>query len=128
MAMPDDFLKRGRDVQEQLTGDSLADRPRPDSETLVPELRELSDEANWGRIWARDGLDLRTRSLCVITCLLTLGHYKQAFGQMQGARRIGVTQDELAEVVLQLTFYAGLPVVHEGLALVKRAFDEPLPS
>ena len=43
------------------------------------------------------------------------------------ARRIGVTREELAEAVAQLTFYTGLPVVHEGLAMVERAYeDEPL--
>jgi alkylhydroperoxidase/carboxymuconolactone decarboxylase family protein YurZ len=46
---------------------------------------------------------------------------------MRGARRIGITREELSEAVTQLTFYAGLSVVHEGLALVVRAYeDEPL--
>lgn len=122
------YLERGRAVQLAITGRTAVERTRAGSDSLIPELGELSDEANWGRIWSRDGLDLRTRSLCVITCLLVLGRPNQTFGHMQGARRLGVTREELAEVVLQLTFYAGLPVVHEGLALVKRAYDEPLPE
>jgi 4-carboxymuconolactone decarboxylase len=122
------YLERGREVQALIAGRSAVEGTRAGSNVLVPELGQLSDEANWGRIWARDGLDLRTRSFCVITCLLVLGRSKQAFGHMQGARRIGITREELAEAVLQLTFYAGLPVVHEGLALVLRAYEEPLPE
>lgn len=121
-------LARGREVQRRIGGAAAAQATRSGSDALVPELGLLSDEANWGRIWAREGLDLRTRSLCVITCLLTLGRPSHAFGHMQGARRLGVPREELAEVVLQLTFYAGLPVVNEGLALVKRAYEEPLPE
>ena len=121
-------IRRGQEIQHRLAGPAAAERARAGASALVPELAELSDEVNWGRIWARDGLDLRTRTLCVITCLLSLGHPTQAFAHMQGARRIGVTRDELAEVVVQLTFYAGLPVVHEGLALVARAYGEPQPA
>ncbi len=121
-------LVRGREIQRRIAGATTAQAARSGANALAPELGALSDEVNWGRIWAREGLDLRTRSLCVITCLLTLGRYSHAFGHMQGARRIGVTQEELTEAVVQLTFYAGLPVVNEGLALAKRAFEEPLPE
>lgn len=122
----EELLRRGREVQEQLTGAAAAAHTRAGSNALVPDLGQISDEVNWGRIWAREGLDLRTRCFCVISCLLALGRYPQVFAHMQGARRVGVSQQELAEAVMQLTFYAGLPVVHEGLALVKRAYEEPL--
>ncbi|MGE4427890.1 MAG: carboxymuconolactone decarboxylase family protein [Solirubrobacteraceae bacterium] len=119
-------LARGRAVQARVAGDRAAiGAVRHGSDEVVPELGPLSDEANWGRIWAREGLDLRTRSLCVVACLLSVGRAEHALAHMQGARRLGVTRDELAEVVVQLTFYVGLPVVHEGLALVRRAFEEP---
>ena len=127
-ASREEYLERGREVQRRVTGLAAVEQSRAGSSALIPELADLSDEANWGRIWAREGLDLRTRSFCVITCLLVLGRSKQVFGHMQGARRLGVSREELAEAVLQLTFYAGLPVVHEGLALVKRAYEEPLPE
>jgi alkylhydroperoxidase/carboxymuconolactone decarboxylase family protein YurZ len=59
--------------------------------------------------------------------LLSLERYKYAYGHMRGARRIGISREELSEAVMQLVFYAGLSVVHEGLALVVRAYeDEPL--
>ncbi|MGH8851530.1 MAG: carboxymuconolactone decarboxylase family protein [Casimicrobiaceae bacterium] len=118
--------KIGRATRERLLGiESKKDRRAADE--LVPELAALSDDANWGQIWSRPGLDLRTRSLCTICALLALERYKYAYGHIRGARRIGITREELAEAVTQLTFYAGLSVVHEGLALVARAFeDEPL--
>ena len=128
MSARDEDLERGRAVQQAVVGRSAVSGTRAGSSALVPELGELSDEVNWGRIWAREGLDLRSRSLCVIVALMTLGRYPQAFGQIQGARRLGFTREELVEVMVQLTFYVGIHTVHDGLGLVKRAFDEPLPD
>ena len=127
MASPERPLSEiGRETRERLLGAESSDGRRA-ADILVPELAGISDDTNWGRIWSRPGLELRTRSLCVICALLALERYKYAYGHMRGARRIGVTREELAEAVAQLTFYTGLPVVHEGLAMVERAYeDEPL--
>ena len=120
------YAEIGRATRERLVGtESKNDRKAADS--LIPELAALSDDANWGQIWSRPGLELRIRSLCVISALLAMERYKYAYGHMRGARRIGITREELAEAVTQLVFYTGLPVVHEGLALVAKAYDdEPL--
>ncbi len=116
----------GRKTRELLLGvESKSGRNAASS--LIPELADISDDANWGRIWSRPGLELRTRSLCVICTLLALERYNYAYGHIRGARRIGITKRQLTEAITQLTFYAGLSVVHEGLALVDRAFkDKPL--
>jgi 4-carboxymuconolactone decarboxylase len=121
------YADTGRATREKYLGVASPKADRAAADALIPELADLSDDANWGQIWSRPGLDLRTRSLCVICSLLTMERYKYAYGHMRGARRIGITREELAEAVTQLTFYAGLSVVHEGLALVVRAYeDEPL--
>jgi alkylhydroperoxidase/carboxymuconolactone decarboxylase family protein YurZ len=118
----DTWIQRGKATRERLFGPDIGNRKA--AAQLIPELGELSDEANWGHIWSRPGLELRTRSLCIISALLALERYKYAAIHIRGARRLGVTKAELAEVVAQLTFYAGLPVVHEGLALVDTIFAE----
>jgi len=124
---PHPYAERGRQTREKLLGVASTQSDRKAADELIPELADLSDDANWGQIWSRPGLDLRTRSLIVICSLLTNERYKYAYGHMRGARRIGITREELSETVTQLTFYAGLSIVHEGLALVVRAYeDEPL--
>jgi len=124
---PDPYVEIGRKTREKLLGAAAPKSDRKAADVLIPELADLSDGANWGQIWSRPGLDLRTRSLCTICTLLALERYKYAYVHMRGARRIGISREELAEAVTQLTFYAGLSVVHEGLALVVSAYeDEPL--
>jgi alkylhydroperoxidase/carboxymuconolactone decarboxylase family protein YurZ len=126
-AHPHPFAERGRKTREKLLGVASTQSDRKAADELIPELAGLSDDANWGQIWSRPGLDLKTRSLVVICSLLTNERYKYAYGHMRGARRIGITREELSEAVTQLTFYAGLSIVHEGLGLVVKAYDdEPL--
>ena len=120
------YLEIGRETREKLVG-TESKNGRSAADELIPELAAISDEANWGRIWSRPGLELKIRSLCVISSLLTNERYDYAYGHIRGARRIGVTREELTEAVTQLVFYAGLSVVHEGLKLVHKAFEaEPL--
>ena len=124
---PNPYAKIGRKMREKLLGKATPKSERQAANALFPELADLSDDANWGQIWSRPGLDLRTRSLCMISALLAQERFRYAYVHMRGARRIGISREELAEVVAQLTFYAGITVVHEGLALVERAYeDEPL--
>jgi alkylhydroperoxidase/carboxymuconolactone decarboxylase family protein YurZ len=117
--------ERGREIQRRLLGVEKVQASRGPTLDLAPEFAELLDEANWGGVWARPGLDLRTRSLCVISCMLAQERFEHAAVHIAGARRLGVTRGELVEVVIQLTFYVGIPVMHRGLALVAAAYAEP---
>lgn len=118
-----DRRKRGREIQQKLLGLDSIRAARSAAEELAPDFVEMLDEANWGSVWGREGLELKQRSLCVITCLLVQERYPYAATHIRGARRIGITRDELVEVILQLTFYAGIPVAHNGLAIVREVYD-----
>ena len=117
----------GRKIREQLFGAASLERGRGASELLAPDLGDLSDEALWGTIWARPGLDLRTKSLCTITALVALERYAYAKSHIEGARNIGIPVEAVTAAILQLTFYAGLPVVHSGLALVVEVYGSKSP-
>jgi 4-carboxymuconolactone decarboxylase len=112
-------IAHGLAVRKEVLG--VTTRPSA-SDAVVPDLGPLSDEVLWGRIWGRPGLDLQRRSLCVVVALLTLERYDYARAHIRGARNLGVSRTEMAEAVVQLTFYVGLPVVHEGLRLVAEVY------
>lgn len=114
--------ERGRAIRQELLGDTSSQRSR--SESIVPGIGELADGMLWGSIWARPGLDLRTRSLCTVMALIALERFDYARVHLRGARNVGWSSDELGEAILQLTFYVGLPVVHTALGLVADIFGE----
>jgi 4-carboxymuconolactone decarboxylase len=120
-------IEAGVEVRRRLLGEDNVASPRT-SDAVAPDLGPLSDEVLWGRIWARPGLELRLRSLAVVAALVALERYDYAEVHIRGARNLGFTRDEMIEVMMQLTFYVGLPVVHEGITLVAKVYgdnDEP---
>jgi 4-carboxymuconolactone decarboxylase len=121
--MSESRLEAGRQIRSEIFGNTSS-RPKA-SEVLAPDLADLVDEAWWGGIWARPGLDLRTKELCTVSALLALERYPYAKTHMQGARNLGVPIEELTSAILQLMFIAGLPVVHNGLALAAEVYEIP---
>jgi alkylhydroperoxidase/carboxymuconolactone decarboxylase family protein YurZ len=115
----------GREVRAKIFGADRAYASRPITEDLAPVVKEISDQVLWGKVWADETLDLRTRSIVTITTLLAQERFDYVLIHMHGARRLGITRDELAQVAVQMLFYAGLPVVHTALKLIDKVFAAP---
>jgi alkylhydroperoxidase/carboxymuconolactone decarboxylase family protein YurZ len=65
--------------------------------------------------WNRPGLDLKYRSLVVVSVLAATGHNEELKTHLRGARHLGWTVDELREALLQTAPYAGFSAAHEAL-------------
>jgi 4-carboxymuconolactone decarboxylase len=86
---------------------------------LDEDLWRIVTEANFGTIWARPGLSLRDREIVCISILVAVGAHGVAL-HFKNAHHIGITDDELKEIVLQSIPYAGLPRALGAMALLKR--------
>jgi 4-carboxymuconolactone decarboxylase len=80
---------------------------------------EYTEDVCWGNIWNRDGLTRKTRSMLNLAMLASLGRWHEFEVHTRGAVNNGVTEEEIAEVVLQAGVYAGIPVAAEGLRRAK---------
>ena len=69
----------------------------------------------FGMFWSRPQLDLRSRSLCTVAQLAALGKTQELKGHLIGARNLGITRDELIEVLMQTACYAGVPAAVNAL-------------
>ena len=77
---------------------------------LAPEVMRLVDSVIYGEIYNRPAVDLKTRSLCTISALVVLGHSPQMIKRhISGALHIGVTREEISEIISQMIFYGGMP-------------------
>jgi len=114
-------LEYGRKVRAKVLGLDNVSTGR-NSDSTIPDLGELSDEVLWGRIWGRPGVDIKLRSIATVVALLTLERYDYARIHIGGAKNLGVSRIEMSEIIFQLTFYVGLPVVHEGLKIVSEIY------
>ncbi|HEX3907737.1 MAG TPA: carboxymuconolactone decarboxylase family protein [Mycobacteriales bacterium] len=127
--MDDDDRRRiGEQVRREVLGDAHVDRTQA---TSLPESREFQDfitRVAWGDVWARPGLDRRTRSCLTIALLATLGHWDEFALHVRAGIRNGLTRDEIAEVLLHTSVYAGVPVANHALTLAWRALDDESPA
>jgi 4-carboxymuconolactone decarboxylase len=85
---------------------------------LDEDLWRIISEANFGTIWARPGLSLRDREMICIAVLIAVGAHGVAL-HFKNAHFIGITDDELKELILQTIPYAGLPKALGAMAMLQ---------
>ena len=92
---------------------------------ISPDLARYTVEFPFGDIYSRPGLDLKTRQIATIAALTALGYaLAQIKSHIHGALNVGCTRDEITEVILQMTVYAGFPAALNGMLAAKEVFQE----
>lgn len=90
---------------------------------FAPKLAELTDEVLFGDVWARTELAPRDRSLVTGAALIANGNIEQLAGHLARAKENGVTESELAEVIIHLAFYAGWPRAMSAVRVAREIFE-----
>lgn len=85
------------------------------------EMLPLVMDNVFGRLWTRDGLGRRDRSLVTLGILIALHATDELKIHVQIARNNGLTEDEIAEVVYHSTAYAGFPAANAALRVAGEA-------
>ena len=115
MADQSDLLARGREVTVAPQGDRMKSAPGLPAHTLAPEFFGLVTQFVFGMFWSRPNLDLRSRSLCTVAQLAALGKTDELKGHLLGALNLGIKREELIEVLMQTSCYAGIPAAVSAL-------------
>ncbi len=95
------------------------------ADSVAPDLGTLAVEFNYGQIFARPGLDLKSRLLATVAGLTALGNTEQLKFYINGALNVGWTEEEIIEVMMQMIIYAGFPVaLNTILTVATEVFTE----
>jgi 4-carboxymuconolactone decarboxylase len=121
--MTDERYERGMRVRREVHGDEHVDAAAARTTDLTREFQELLTRYAWGEIWTRPGLDRRTRSLITISAMVALGRERELELHLRSARRIGVSWDDIKEVLLQSAVYCGVPAANSAFAIAQRVQD-----
>jgi 4-carboxymuconolactone decarboxylase len=90
-----------------------------------PALQRFITDFAFGEVYARPGLDLKTRQLVTIAMVGALGNApSQLKSHIHGALQLGWTRDQIREVLLQLAVYAGFPAAMNAMAAAQEAFAD----
>lgn len=122
--MTDDPYARGIRVRREVLGDAHVDAAMEGASALTADFQELITRYAWGEVWARPGLDRRTRSCITLTALVAGGHEHELALHLRAARRNGLTWDEIGEVLLQAAIYCGVPAANTAFAVAQRVQEE----
>jgi 4-carboxymuconolactone decarboxylase len=121
-------LERGFEIRREVLGDEHVDRAIERTTDFTADFQELITRYAWGEIWARPGLERRTRSLLTLAMLVALGREEELAMHVRAARRIGVTPDEIKEVFLHSAIYCGVPAANGAFKIAQEVLDETEPG
>ncbi|MCG6408912.1 carboxymuconolactone decarboxylase family protein [Vibrio fluvialis] len=92
---------------------------------ICPDLARFTVEYPFGDIYSREGLDLKSREIATVAALTALGNCTQQLKvHLNAALNVGCTEDELKEVILQMSVYAGFPAALNGMFAFKEVLAE----
>lgn len=120
--MPDSRYSRGLKIRRQVLGDDHVDRAQSETTAFDQEFQHFITETAWGGVWAREGLDRKTRHLVTIAILATLGKEHELGMHLRATSNTGVNPDEVREVFHQIAIYAGVPAANRAFTIGKGIF------
>ena len=120
--MEENRYKRGLEKFRQVDGKG-GEKAVNDLKEIVPEIERYIVEYPFGDIYSRPGLDLKIRELAAIAALTAMGNSEpQLKVHLHAALNNGATRQEVIEVILQMTVYAGFPVALNALYTAREIF------
>jgi 3-oxoadipate enol-lactonase/4-carboxymuconolactone decarboxylase len=120
------FLDPAMRTRREVLGDEHVDTALERTTAFTAEFQDLITRYAWGEIWTRPGLDRRTRSAITLTALTALGHHNELAMHVRAARRNGLSEEEIKEVLLQAAIYCGVPAANAAFAVAQRVLDEEI--
>ncbi|QBR03332.1 carboxymuconolactone decarboxylase family protein [Paraburkholderia pallida] len=91
---------------------------------IAPDFARYLLEFPFGDIYARPGLDLRSREIATIAALTALGHAQpQLKVHVAAGLNVGLSEEEIVETIMQMAVYAGFPAALNGLFSAREVFE-----
>lgn len=117
---PESLLERGQAKRLEVMGDTGAG-----SEAVVDqEWDQYLLEYLWGSVWTRPGLDTVSRMVCTLSVLPLVGTNRSLRDHIRGARRIGMTEEQINEIFFHLTFYTGESIARHARVIARETFSK----
>jgi 4-carboxymuconolactone decarboxylase len=122
--LSDDRFKNGMAIRKSVLGAEHVDRADANKTEFDSEYQRYITENAWGTIWSRPGLDKKTRHMLTIAMLAALGKHDELAMHIRATRNTGVTPEELREILLHVSVYAGVPAANSAFTIAKRIYKE----
>ena len=120
----DELYDRGLAVRKSVLGEAHVARASANATPFDRDFQRFITQYAWGGVWTRPGLDRRTRSLLTIVMLAALGHGEELKLHIRATRNTGASREDVAEALLQVAIYAGVPAANAAFHHAKAAYEQ----
>ena len=123
-SIPETRFERGMRTRRAVLGDAHVDRAAAATTAFDAAFQRFIVEGAWGSVWAREGLSPRDRSLITLCLLAAQGHHDEFEMHLRATRNTGANWNDIAEMLLHVAVYTGVPTANKAFALAKRIKSE----
>ena len=123
MSELDDRYERGQETRRMFGGGQITGGPSP-AWDIAPDLERILGEALFGTIWKRPALTPVQREMVTLSCLIVMNREVQLKRHLGNALNVGLTPDQVVELIIHDTWYSGAPAGIQALTLCKAVFEE----
>ncbi|WP_433688848.1 4-carboxymuconolactone decarboxylase [Micromonospora carbonacea] len=114
----------GMTVRREVLGDAHVDRAIAGTDAFTADFQDFITRYAWGEVWTRPGLDRHARSCVTLAVLAALHHDEELALHVRAALRNGLSPQEVAEVLLQVGVYAGVPAANRAFRVAREALRQ----
>ncbi len=122
--MSENRLEAGKKTFEKVTGD-VGEKFLDNLKEVAPDFADYLVEFPYGTIYSRPGFDIKTRELIILSSLATQGNAAiELKAHIKIALNAGITRNQIIELFMQISVYAGFPVAVNAMLAAKDIFKE----
>lgn len=115
--------EKGKECLESIQNESV-EKIFEELSDIAPDLSRFVIEFPYSEIYTRKEVDLKTRELCTVAALTAIGTIPQLKDHINAALNVGNTPEEIIEIIMQMSAYAGFPKAINGVIAAKDVFSE----
>ena len=121
-----ELYQKGVAMRRRLMGDAAVERSAREiySDPVMKKFIDMATETVFGALWARPGLDFKTRTLICVVSDAVSGRHPELDIHLRFALKQGWSEDELTEVLLHLSGYVGVPLIREAMLVASKTFAD----
>ena len=122
MTTLDERAKKGAEIRARFGGGVPTSGSVPGSREMAPDLHRIADEALFGSIWQRPALNIQHREMIVLSVLTVLQRENQLRRHVESATTLGLTAQQVIEVMIHASFYGGVPTAFTSMGVAQEVF------
>lgn len=117
----------GQATRRLVLGEAHVARAEAAATDLDRDFQVLLTDAAWGHVWSRGTIPLRERSMLTIALLAALGNDDELRLHLRATRNTGATPADVAEALLHVAIYAGIPRANHAMKIAKEILGDAGP-